>query len=174
MKFLLVYFTGTYNTRYLTERVAKNLIERGHTVDKVEINKETPIADTKGYDFIGFSYPIYGFNTPLAFDKYIKKLEFTSGQKYFIYKNSGETLAMNNASSRGVLRLMKRKKAVFAGEYHFVMPYNIHFKYEDAFVTEILEKDEKLVKIMIHNLENGKLHEVKSKFIYNFSAFSLG
>jgi len=143
-------------------------------VDKVEINKETPIADTKGYDFIGFSYPIYGFNTPLAFDKYIKKLEFTSGQKYFIYKNSGETLAMNNASSRGVLRLMKRKKAVFAGEYHFVMPYNIHFKYEDAFVREILEKDEKLVKIMIHNLENGKLHEVKSKFIYNFSAFFVG
>lgn len=174
MKFLLVYFTGTYNTRYLTERVAKNLIERGHTVDKVEINKETPIADTKGYDFIGFSYPIYGFNTPLAFDKYIKKLEFTPGQKYFIYKNSGETLAMNNASSRGVLRLMKRRKAVFAGEYHFVMPYNIHFKYDDAFVREILEKDEKLAKIMIYNLENGKLHEVKSKFIYNFSAFFVG
>ena len=119
MKFLLVYYTGTYNTRYLTERITENLISSGHTVDKVEINIDTPIVSTEGYDFIGFSYPIYGFNTPLAFDKYIKKLKFIKGQKYFIYKNSGETLAMNNASSRGVLRLMKRRKAVFAGEYHF-------------------------------------------------------
>lgn len=174
MKFLLVYYTGTYNTRYLTERITENLISSGHTVDKVEINIDTPIVSTEGYDFIGFSYPIYGFNTPLAFDKYIKKLKFTKGQKYFIYKNSGETLAMNNASSRGVLRLMKRRKALFAGEYHFVMPYNIHFKYEDDFVREILAKDQKLAKIMIYNLEHGIVRELKSKAIYNFAAFFVG
>lgn len=174
MKFLLVYYTGTYNTRFLTDRISAQLIERGHTVDRVEINSETPVHDTDGYDFIGFSYPIYGFNTPLAFDKYLKKLKFNRGQKYFIYKNSGETLAMNNASSRGILRLMKRRKAVFAGEYHFVMPYNIHFKYDDDFVKEILVKDEKLAKIMIYNLENGREEAIKSKFIYNFAAFFVG
>ena len=174
MKFLLVYFTGTYNTRYLSEQISNNLNELGHTVDKVEIKKGTPIVDTSDYDFIGFSYPIYGFNTPLAFDKYIKKLKFKQGQKYFIYKNSGETLAMNNASSRGILRLMKRRKAVFSGEYHFVMPYNIHFKYDDDFVKEILAKDQKLIKIMIHNLENGIVKDIKSKGIYNFAAFFVG
>ena len=174
MKFLLVYFTGTYNTRYLSEQISNNLNELGHTVDKVEIKKGTPIVDTSDYDFIGFSYPIYGFNTPLAFDKYIKKLKFKQGQKYFIYKNSGETLAMNNASSRGILRLMKRRKAVFSGEYHFVMPYNIHFKYDDDFVKEILAKDQKLIKIMLHNLENGIVKDIKSKGIYNFAAFFVG
>lgn len=174
MKILLVYYTGTYNTRYLSERVAERLTERGHIVDRVEINIETPIADTKGYDFIGFSYPIYGFNTPRAFDKYIKRLKFHEGQRYFIYKNSGETLGMNNASSRGILRLMKRRKVAFAGEYHFVMPYNIHFKYEENFVKEILDKNEKLAQIMIYNLENGKIKGIKSKFIYNFAAFFVG
>ena len=49
------------------------------------------------------------------------------GQKFFIYKNSGETLAMNNASSRILLRRMAARGAVLKGEYHFVMPYNIHF-----------------------------------------------
>ena len=171
MKFLLVYFTGTYNTRFLTDRITDELVARGHSVDKVEIHNDTPIADTNGYDFIGFSYPIYGFNTPRSFDKYLKKLKFNKGQKYFIYKNSGETLAMNNASSRRILRRMKRKKAVFAGEYHFVMPYNIHFKYDNDFVKEILVKDQKLAKIMIYNLENGVVKQLKSKFIYNFAAF---
>ena len=174
MKFLLVYYTGTYNTRYLSERISDKLIERGHTVDRVEINIDTQVVDTNGYDFIGFSYPIYGFNTPLAFDKYIKKLKFNQNQKYFIYKNSGETLAMNNASSRGILRLMKRKKTIFTGEYHFIMPYNIHFKYDEDFVREILDKDDKLAKIMIYNLENGKVERIKSKFIYNFAAFFVG
>ena len=174
MKVLLVYFTGTYNTRYLTDRITDDFISCGHQVDRVEINKDTPIADTNGYDVIGFSYPIYGFNTPLAFDKYLKKLKFNQGQKYFIYKNSGETLAMNNASSRGILRLMKRRKAVFVGEYHFVMPYNIHFKYDDDFVKEILIKDQKLAKIMVYNLEHGIVKELKSKFLYNFGAFFVG
>lgn len=174
MKFLLVYYTGTYNTRYLSNQIGEKLIKRGHTVDKVEINKETPLVNTEGYDYVGFSYPIYGFNTPLAFDKYVKKLKFSKGQKYFIYKNSGETLGMNNASSRGILRLMKRRKAVFAGEYHFVMPYNIHFKYDEDFVKEILIKDDKLAQIMIYNLENQKIERIKSKFIYNFSAFFVG
>lgn len=174
MKVLLVYYTGTYNTRYLSERVSERLTKRGHTVDRVEINIDTPVKNTDGYDVIGFSYPIYGFNTPLAFDRYIKKLKFKAGQKYFIYKNSGETLGMNNASSRGIIRLMRRRKVDFAGEYHFVMPYNIHFKYEDDFVKEILDKNEKLAKIMVHNLENGKIEKINSNFIYNFSAFFVG
>ncbi len=171
MKFLLIYFTGTYNTRYLTDRVQCELQNRGHEVDRVEINCETKVVNTDGYDFVGFSYPIYGFNPPRAFKKYFKKLKFSAGQKYFIYKNSGETLAMNNASSRMILRRMKRQKAEFSGEYHFVMPYNIHFPYDKVFVREILDKDEKLLRIMIRDLENGIVKHIKSKWIYNLGAF---
>lgn len=174
MKFLLVYFTGTYNTRYLTDRLESKLVANGHTVDRVEINKDTPIAKTDGYDFIGFSYPIYGFNAPRMFEKYAKKLKINKGQKFFIYKNSGETLAMNNASSRILIRRMKRKKAVLSGEYHFVMPYNIHFPYEKNFVKQILDEDEKLLDILVHDIEKGIVKQVKSKLIYNFAAFFVG
>lgn len=174
MKFLLIYFTGTYNTRFLTDKVQDALNKRGHTVDRVEINCETNLVSTNGYDFIGFSYPIYGFNTPLAFDKYIKKLKFNEGQKFFIYKNSGETLAMNNASSVKIVRYLKRRKLKFSGEYHFVMPYNIHFPFDKNFVREILEKDKKLIDIMVYDLENGIVKTKDSKGIYNFAAFFVG
>lgn len=167
----MIYYTGTYNTRFLTEQIENLLVKRGHLVKKVEINCLTPICNTEDFDYIGFSYPIYGFNSPKPFNRYVKKLKFSKGQKYFIYKNSGETFAMNNASSRVLIRKMKRNKTTFCGEYHFVMPYNIHFHYEREFVREILQKDAKLAEVMIYNLENNIIKRIKSNFIYNLASF---
>lgn len=174
MKVLLIYYTGTYNTRYLTNQLKERLIEKGNNVDTIEINADTPIVDTSNYELIGFSYPIYGFNSPLPFNKYVRKLKFNDGQKYFIYKNSGETLAMNNASSRILIRIMKRRKVKFVGEYHYVMPYNIHFPFEKEFVKQILNYNQKLMTVMLHNLENEIIFKIKSKKIYNFAAFFVG
>lgn len=174
MKILLIYYTGTYNTRYLTGKVKERFTERGDEVDTVEIDCNTPPCPTEGYDLVGFSYPIYGFNAPLPFDRYVAKLKFPKGQKYFIYKNSGEVLAMNNASSRILIRKMKRDGAILAGEYHFVMPYNIHFPFERDFVREILDKDKKLLDIMMHDLDNGIVKTIDSNLLYDVGAFFVG
>lgn len=168
MKFLLIYYTGTYNTRFLTDRIEEKLTSRGHSVERAEIRRDLPPVLTEGYDFIGFGYPVYGFNSPLPFNRYVAKLRFFPGQKFFVYKNSGETLALNNASDRILLRRMKRKKLCFCGEYHFVMPYNIHFPFERDFVREILKKDDKLAEIMIYKLENGQIEKIRSNPLYNF------
>lgn len=174
MRILLIYYTGTYNTRYLTNQLKEKLVLKGDVVDIVEINCDTEVVDTSSYDLIGFSYPIYGFNSPLPFNKYVRKLKFYDRQKYFIYKNSGETLAMNNASSRILIRIMKKHKAKFVGEYHYVMPYNIHFPFEKEFVKQILIYNEKLMAVMLHNLEHEIVFKIKSNIIYNFAAFFVG
>ena len=170
MRVLLVYYTGTYNTRYLTDMLMSELEERGHRAERVEIARGVPPADVSGYDMIGFGYPIYGFNSPLPFNRYVKKLKIAAGQKFFIYKNSGETFAMNNASSRILLRRMRAKGAVFAGEYHFVMPYNIHFPFDKDFVREILFEDRKLLKVLVHDLESGHAPKIASNIVYNAAA----
>ena len=174
MKVLLIYYTGTFNTRYLTEKIKERFIMRGDSVDTVEINAKTPPCDTFQYDLIGFSYPIYGFNAPLPFDKYVKKLKFNKGQKFFIYKNSGEVLAMNNASSRILLSTMEKRGGIFTGEYHFVMPYNIHFPYERDFIRQIFENNSKLADIMMHNLSNGIVKKINCNLIYKIGAFFVG
>ena len=170
MKVLLVYYTGTYNTRYLTDKVEAEFVRRGHEVDRVEIGCETPVKDVSSYDLLGFGYPIYGFNSPLPFNRYTKKLNVQAGQHFFIYKNSGETFAMNNASSRILLRRMRRRGAVLKGEYHFVMPYNIHFPFEKDFVREILDYDNKLLKIMMYKLEHGIVERLESNLVYDAAA----
>ncbi len=174
MRVLFIYYTGTFNTRWLVGRVGERFTAEGHEVTAVEITSKTPTVPTEEYDLVGFAYPIYGFNAPLPFESYVKKLSFRRGQRFFIFKNSGETFAMNNASSRLLLRRMRRAGAEFLGEYHFVMPYNIHFRFEDDFVREILDYNDKLTDVMLHNLKCGIVERIKSRPLYNLGAFFVG
>lgn len=171
MRYLLIYYTGTHNTRFLSNQLKERLVKDGHQVEMVEIKCDTMPVDTSKYDFIGLSYPIYGFNAPRPFNKYLRRLKFESNQKYFIYKNSGEVLAMNNPSSRVPKRIMRHHKCKFVGEYHYVMPYNIHFRFPNEFVKEALKYNEKLMNIMIYNLNKGILYKPKNNIIYQIGSF---
>ncbi len=170
MNILLIYYTGTYNTRYLSSRLEAHLSAHGHTVTQVEVRFDTMPVRLEEYDLIGIGYPIYGFNAPAPLERYLRSLLIPRGQRFFIYKNSGETFPMNNASSRGILRRFRRAGALFRGEYHFVMPYNIRFRFERDFVREILAKNEKLLSVLVRNLEHGKVVGIKSSLLYNLGA----
>ena len=174
MRVLLIYYTGTYNTRYLSYQVKEKFQALNYNVDLVEITSKTLPVSTDEYEYIGFSYPIYGFNSPLPFNKYVKKLKFKANQKYFIYKNSGEVLGMNNASSRILKRIMSHQKCKLVGEYHYVMPYNIHFPFDTSFIKQILNYNNKLLEIMMHNIKNNIMFKIKSNVIYNIGSWFVG
>lgn len=174
MNILLIYFTGTFNTRFITEMVRNEFIKYGHSVEMVEVNYKTESINTDNYDLIGLGYPIYAFNSPLPFNRFLKtKVKFKKGQNYFIYKNSGETLGLNNSSSRIIKRRMKHQKLNLTGEYHFVMPYNIHFPFDENFIKEMIEKDHKLCELMVYNLCNGIYRTIKSNIFYDFLSFCI-
>lgn len=44
LKILLVYYTGTYNTQFLTDRIAERFAALGCSVCKTEIVRNTPVA----------------------------------------------------------------------------------------------------------------------------------
>lgn len=173
-RLLLIYWTGTGNTRYITDLVSNEFLD-AYTVDKVEVDintqKEINVSD---YDLIGIGYPIYGFNAMGFFSKFIKRQKYKKNQKVFIYKNSGETLHANDASSAPLVRTLKRKGCKVSNEYHFVMPYNIHFRYEDNIVNEMLNMDDKLVKILHYEVENDIPNIKKYKFIHKLITFFVG
>ena len=156
MKILLVYYTGTFNTRYITNMVKERFESKGHEVSTFEWNYDGPhTVDLNGYDMVGFGYPIYGFNIPGPFMKFLKKQKYPQGIKYFVYKNSGETYAANDSSSHQLNRLLKRNKCKLSNEEHFMMPYNIHFRFDEHLVKEMLSMDEKLLDILVYELRNG-------------------
>lgn len=111
MKALLIYFTGTFNTLFLTLKIRRKLLDEGYeVVDSLEVKKDTGIPNLNNYDLIGLGYPIHAFNSPSFFNKYLKKLKWNKEAKYFIYKQSGETFKYNNASSRTIKKILKKNK----------------------------------------------------------------
>lgn len=170
MNILLLYYTGTFNTRYLSERIAHRLEKDGDNVTLYQINQlKTERLDYTPYDMVGLGYPIYGFSAPRPFVHFIRAQHFPKGLKMFIYKNSGEVYHDNDASSMYVLRKLRRCRVSIKNEYHFGMPYNIHFRYDTAFVKEQLVFNDKLMEIMVYELKNGignlKKYPLRSKLI---------
>lgn len=155
MKCLLIYFTGTFNTRYTSQILKQRFENEGDEVDLYEIDPlKLERLDLSRYDLVGLGYPIYGYNAPWPFLKFIRHQKFPKGIRTFIYKNSGETEKVNDASSLFVWRKLKRSKAIIENEYHFMMPYNIHFRFEEELVKEILDMDEKLYDILLYEVKN--------------------
>lgn len=156
MKCLLLYFTGTYNTRYLTGLLKTKLEREGYVVDTYEIDPlNNERLDFSRYDIVGLGHPIYGYCAPWPFLKFIRKQQFPKGLKAFIYKQSGETQHANDASSKYFLRKLKRDGVVVNNEYHFIMPYNIHFRFDDRLVKEMLMMDDKLLEILVYEVKNN-------------------
>jgi len=174
MRILFLVFSGTYNTQRIARLLASDFVSNGYTFDIVNIDIDTPLLKLEKYDLIGFGYPIYAFNEPRFFWRYIKKLSLPVSAKYFIFKTSGETLALNNASSRRIIRKIRREKRSLIGDYHFVMPYNIHFRFDDAFVKEIIDYNRKLSKVLVYNVLNDKQSLLKTNPLYNFLAWVIG
>lgn len=172
MNVLLLYYTGTFNTRYLTLMLKKRFESEGHSVTTYEIDPlNTEKLSYDGYDLLGLGYPIYGFNAPYPFLKFVKKQKFPKGMKAFIYKNSGETFHANDASSVSVLRKLKKDGVITDNEYHFIMPYNIHFRFEENLVKEMLEMDDKLLDILYYEVTSGIKNIKKYKLIHRIITF---
>lgn len=149
MRYILIYYTGTFNTRHLTKNVETRLKKLSNDVDTYEINPlNNETLDLSSYDVVGIGYPIYGFNAPKPLLDFLKKQKFIKDQKVFIYKNSGETYHANDASSISIVKKAKREKALCTNEYHFIYPYNIHFRFDEHLVKEMLGVNELLLDIL--------------------------
>ena len=167
-KAVIICFSGTGNTLFLASLIKERLEKDDlYKTDICSIDYKKEVIELTSYDLIIFSYPIYAFNSPIIFDKYIKKLKFAKDKKYFILKQSGEPLALNNSSSLFIKRKLRKNKIKVSGEYHFLFPYNIHFRYSDEFVKELYEASLKLLDIFIYDLKNNKVSKIKfNPFIY--------
>lgn len=166
-KCLLVFYSGTNNTTYITNKLKSRLELENYIVDIYRINSlKIEKLDFSKYDLVGIGYPIYGFNLPKIVHKFFKKQDFIKNQRYFIYKDSGETYGANDASSLALRRLIKRRKGNLTNEYHFIMPYNIHFRFDENLIKEMLGINELLMDILVKEIKDNIPNIKKYKFIY--------
>ena len=161
MKVLLMSFSGTGNTTLCGEFLKKHFEECGHQVDHYQIKESNSFDyDINDYDLVGFGYPIHAFNAPEAFVKFIKKLPKLKEKKnLFFFKVSGEPFAPNNASSYHSYLKLKRRNFVLIAEKHFLMPYNIMFRYKDSIAKQMYLYLDALTKAFVLEILNEEKPE---------------
>lgn len=151
MKVLLIYFSGTGNTKILTELYRAELENNNCEVTVVSLPDSGEQINPAAFDLIGIGYPIHAFNAPeiiLDYCKALKKLPKNADKKRaFIYKTSGEPVRMSDASSLKMRKILKKRGYEVYGEYQYVMPYNIIFRHSDKAAYRMLETAKALVPV---------------------------
>lgn len=168
IKCLIIYYTGTGNSEYLSNMVRNRLLDENYDaslykIDPLNLKK----INLNEYDIIGVCYPIYGFNLPKTVHYFFKKQKFKPNQRVFIFKNSGETYSANDSSSLVLRKIIKKQKACLTNEYHFLMPYNIHFRFDEYLVKEMLQINSLLLDILVKEINENIPNIKKYKFINN-------
>lgn len=132
MNAVFVCFTGTGNTKRVCEALADALRAQGHDVRLELLRADRPCPDVSDADRLIVAFPVHGFNAPSPVLKFLKMLPVHAGGTAYLVRTSGEPLTLNNGAVRAPVRLLEKKGYRVAGDFHYVMPYNIIFRHSDG------------------------------------------
>lgn len=176
MKILLLYFSGSYNTLYLTTLLKNSFLKKNYSVDTLFLNDKSKINNLNSYDLVGIGYPIYFNNAPKFFLENIERLNIKN-KKIFIYKNGGNYKIKDaNYSSYQLINKISKNNE-FLNEYHFIMPFNINTKLTDENCKTLIDYNLKYIDYITSNILlkgnniftfKGKCNSFFGKVKYNY------
>ncbi len=116
---MIVYFTGTGNSRYVAEILADvtgdEMLDAGKIIRGKEIGA---LSSQRPWIFV---CPVYGWRMPRLFAEWIEKTEFSGAKEAYFLLTCGSD--MGNAA-KYLQKLCKKKDFVFCGAREVVMPEN--------------------------------------------------
>lgn len=128
---MIIYFSGTGNSRYAAEHLARelndDLLDAGQ---QIKAGKKDTLHSDRPWIFVA---PIYAWRMPQVFYNYISQTCFEgSKEAYFILTCGGD---MGNAD-RFAAELCSKKKLQYRGTLELVMPNNYIIMFRAPEVTE--------------------------------------
>lgn len=157
MKTAVIYvFSGTGNTLLTANMLRSHLEARGVKALVCRVRAGGSPPPPGDYDFIGFGYPVYAYNLPELFYRFVQGLPQGEDKKAFIFKTSGEPFSMNNVSSYKLVKCLKAKGYDVALEQHVLMPYNILFRYPDSLVKQMYLYSDAMCDMLAMRLLGGE------------------
>lgn len=165
MNAIIYVFSGTGNTKKVCDLYKQEFEKNGveTTIYLVKAGFED-LPSPMDFDYVGFAYPIHGFNAPHIMLDLARKLQNANQvdkKRYFVLKSSGEPLSANNVSSYKFNAIMKRKGYEPFAEYHYVMPYNMIFRHTDSFAAKMYNTLVELAPIEARDVLAGREHKLK-------------
>jgi ferredoxin/menaquinone-dependent protoporphyrinogen IX oxidase len=149
MKIGIAVFSGTGNTAYVTQLLARELEQNGATVDIYKIDSSSrdnrkgavlaAAFNPAGYDLIGIGHPVLGFgSTPLVV-RFAESLP-SGDRKVFVFKSAADNHKINNSASEDIIKILEAKGYQVVHDFLYVMPCNWIFSYSRSFNLQITDK----------------------------------
>lgn len=160
-KILMCVFSGTGNTRKIANLFSDEFIKNGVETTIVDIKKGARIKCVDDFDAVGVCYPIHGFNAPYNVLEFAHDMPKTHDKPLFVLKSSGEPLALNNVSSYKLVSILKEKGYDYFAEYHYVMPYNMIFRHDDAAAYKMWHTAKNLAPVEAREILSLTPHKLK-------------
>ncbi len=155
-------FSGTGNTHKVCRAVMAEWQKSGVECKYVSIEKDCEVRDPNLFDRIVIGYPVHAFNAPQIVFDFIKRMPDCAGERLvYLIKTSGEPLKLNDGSCAHVYDLLKKKGYTVAGEYHYVMPYNMIFRHTDKMAARMWQAAERRIPVEAAEMLAGKITPLK-------------
>ena len=155
-------FSGTGNTHKVARAIMGEWRASGVECKYVNIEKDCEVRDPNSFDRMVIGYPVHAFNAPQIVFDFIKRLPVSmGGVVVYLVKTSGEPLSLNDGSCAHVSDLLKKKGYSVAGEYHYVMPYNMIFRHSDGMAARMWQAAERRIPHDAAEMLAGKVTKLK-------------
>lgn len=162
LHFLVLYFSGTGNTKMACEEFKRQLEKLDNTVKLYDIDRfdekkiDEVVALVDDADYIGFAYPVYGANLPPIFDGFIKKLE----NRVNVNKNAFIITTVGVINAFGPFIIRKRiKKFGLELKWHIVCKIFDSTKFkgiEEKLMLKIKTRMQNEIEYLIKNIIEDK------------------
>ena len=162
---MIIYFTGTGNSRYIAEKIAKKTADRLINVnDRIKRNDNSTIK-TDGTLIIVM--PTYAWRIPIIVRDWIIKTEFANANRAWFVMNCGS--GIGNAAKYN-MELCDMKKFTYMGTAQVVMPENYIAMFDAPDKEEakqIISKAEPVIDNIIGLIKEGKVFPIPRNNLYD-------
>ena len=151
---MVLYFSGTGNSKYIAKRIAEAIQENAVDLNmKIKENDTSPLQT--GRDVIIVT-PTYAWRIPRIVSEWIDKTEFIGGKRIWFVMNCGSEIG--NAANYN-RELSEQKKFQYMGTAQILMPENYIAMFDAPKAEEawkIVTKAEPVIKKIIAYIKAGK------------------
>ena len=116
---MILYFSGTGNSRYAAELLSEQLNEELLDLGKrIKSGEKSPIFSTGPWVFVS---PTYGWQLPHIFEEYLRAVELLGDKRAYFVLTCGSGIG---GAGRYLAELCQAKGLIYRGTLEVVMPEN--------------------------------------------------
>jgi ferredoxin len=172
-KICIYYFSGTGNTKIVSQLFCEDFIRNGAIAQKIAIedvlNKKISLK-IKNYDILGFGHPVHAFGPPKIFSEFIEKLPAIENINTFYFRTAGDPIC-NGGSTTLVRKRLNRKGYKVFNESLIVMPANVLFKYDDELIKQLYDFACKKSRLIVNQILNNQLNLQKNNLLVKIISY---